>query len=184
MCHHWDRLRQTFLIISKVISKFALTPGMHTPSSEMHSTTCHSRWGWSFVSMGWLGIFSMMPFSELYHQLADNEVWTMVCTFQSKTKVGEHLNVTSFMVRKPWKPLLLLTWPISTWSAICLMFAQHLVSKELSEKVEKKINISAHLDSLSPFSYFHTVLGRNAGDLCIVGTWRMHSVNSSKRSMD
>lgn len=70
-------------------------------------------------------------------------------------------------VQKTITAFVVLTGSISMWSAICLMFAQHLVSKELSKVVEKKINIPVHLVSLSPFSDIHTALGRKAGDQCI-----------------
>ena len=189
ICHHWDRPRQTFLIISKVISNFSLTPGMHALSSETHSTPYPSHSEQMFTSLHFRGLFGNIfhdvtyyQLGELYHQLAESSVNKGVY-FPIENQGCELLNLTSLTARKPWMPSLLLTWSLSTWSAICLMFAQHLVSKELSEKVGKKINISAHLDSLSPFSAIHTVLGRDTSDPCVVRTLRRHSVWLSEQSM-
>lgn len=64
------------------------------------------------------------------------------------------------------------------------MFVQHLVNKELSEKVEKKINISAHSERLSPFRDVCPVLGRAGSKMSVhLRDQRRSPVISSKQPM-
>lgn len=162
--------------------KHTAHPVLHTlnrcsPPSDVHLS--------SFPWVGWEHFpwCYLLPTRWVVLSIGREQSVNKVVYFPIENQGCELLNLTSLTVRKPWMPSLLLAWSLSTWSAICLMFAQHLVSKGLSEKVEKKINISAHLDSLSPFSGIHAVLGRDTSDPCVVRTWRRHSVWLSEQSM-
>lgn len=101
----------------------------------------------------------------------------MVYTFQSKTRVGGGcLKLNQPRIQKA---ITAFVAPHSIYFYV-VCHLPHVCSapgkQRAFKKVEKKINISAHLDSLSPFNGIHTVLGWKA-DRCIIGTRRRHLVN-------